>query len=140
MAGEYSVGGLALISSATRANQRSQILRLLISARGSWVPLPKIAELACQYNARLYELRRLGFRIANNRIACRPNGQKRENAGRLNDGKVLRRPMANTKQKIGDSDSDSEKRRENGYASSASQRHKRSSAGALSTSASRRSQ
>jgi hypothetical protein len=65
MAGEYSVGGLALISNATRASQRSKILGLLVSARGDWVPLPKIVELASQYNARLYELRRLGFRIAN---------------------------------------------------------------------------
>jgi len=45
--------------------QRSKILRLLIEARGSWVPSPEIADCALQYNARLFELRRLGFLIEN---------------------------------------------------------------------------
>jgi len=45
--------------------QREQILNLLFSARGGWVPLPKIAACAAQYNARVLELRRLGYRIAN---------------------------------------------------------------------------
>jgi hypothetical protein len=49
----------------TRAKQRDQILGLLIAARGDWVPLPKITDCAAQYNARIFELRRLGFRIAN---------------------------------------------------------------------------
>jgi hypothetical protein len=49
----------------SRAIQRSRILDLLIAARGEWVPLPKIADIAAQYNARIYELRRLGFRIKN---------------------------------------------------------------------------
>jgi hypothetical protein len=44
--------------------QRAAILRLLIDARGDWVPLPEILALGCaQYNARIFELRRLGFRI-----------------------------------------------------------------------------
>jgi hypothetical protein len=38
---------------------------LLISARGGWVPSPDIAAIAQQYNARLFELRRLGFQIEN---------------------------------------------------------------------------
>ena len=45
--------------------QRAPILRLLIDARGAWVPAPKIAACAMQYNARLYELRRLSFCIEN---------------------------------------------------------------------------
>jgi hypothetical protein len=46
--------------------QRAAILRLLIDARGSWVPLPEILALGiAQYNARLWELRRLGFVIEN---------------------------------------------------------------------------
>jgi hypothetical protein len=49
----------------TRAKQRDQILALLIAARGDWVPLPKITDCAAQYNARIFELRRLGFLIEN---------------------------------------------------------------------------
>lgn len=49
----------------SRATQRGRILELLIAARGDWVPLPKIAACAAQYNARIFELRRLGFRIQN---------------------------------------------------------------------------
>ena len=54
-----------MISSETRANQCSQILGLLISARGDWVPLLTIRDCAVQYNARIFELRRQGFRIEN---------------------------------------------------------------------------
>jgi hypothetical protein len=50
---------------ASRATQRGEILELLIAASGDWVPLPKITDCAAQYNARIFELRRLGFRIAN---------------------------------------------------------------------------
>jgi hypothetical protein len=49
----------------SRSAQRAKILELLISAHGEWVPLPKIRDCACQYNARIFELRRLGFRITN---------------------------------------------------------------------------
>jgi len=45
--------------------QRGRILNLLISARGGWVPSPDIAACAQQYNARLFELRRLNFQIEN---------------------------------------------------------------------------
>lgn len=45
--------------------QRDRILGVLIQARGQWVELPEIMECAAQYNARLFELRRLGFRIEN---------------------------------------------------------------------------
>lgn len=45
--------------------QRARILRLLIDARGAWVPLPEIMACAAQYNARILELRRLGFDIEN---------------------------------------------------------------------------
>jgi hypothetical protein len=39
---------------------------LLFDAHGAWVPLPEILALGiAQYNARLWELRRLGFVIEN---------------------------------------------------------------------------
>ena len=49
----------------SRSGQREKILQLFAAARGNWVPLPQIQECAAQYNARIFELRRLGFRIAN---------------------------------------------------------------------------
>ena len=54
-----------MISSSTRASQQSQILGLLTAARGDWVSLLAIKSCAAQYNSRIFELRRLGFRIAN---------------------------------------------------------------------------
>jgi hypothetical protein len=45
--------------------QCDRILRLLVEARSSWVPLPEIMACAAQYNARVLELRRLGFNIEN---------------------------------------------------------------------------
>jgi hypothetical protein len=50
---------------SSKATQRTRILALLTSARGDWVPLPQITACAAQYNARVYELRRLGFKIVN---------------------------------------------------------------------------
>jgi hypothetical protein len=55
--------------------QRAAILRLLIDARGAWVPLPEIMACAAQYNARLHELRKAGFNIPKPRIET-INGQK----------------------------------------------------------------
>jgi hypothetical protein len=49
----------------SRSGQRAKILYLLISARVDWVSLPMIMACAAQYNARIFELRRLGFRIEN---------------------------------------------------------------------------
>jgi hypothetical protein len=48
-----------------RATQRAAILEVLIAAKGDWVSLLEIRNRACQYNARILELRRLGFRIEN---------------------------------------------------------------------------
>ncbi len=49
-----------------RKTQSASLLRLLIDAHGSWVPLPQILALGiAQYNARILELRRLGFVIEN---------------------------------------------------------------------------
>ena len=46
--------------------QRGEILALLVKARGEWVPLPDVLALGCaQYNARIFELRRVGFNIEN---------------------------------------------------------------------------
>jgi hypothetical protein len=38
--------------------QRAEILRILIEARGAWVPLPEIQVYSAQYNARIFELRK----------------------------------------------------------------------------------
>lgn len=47
-------------------SQRAAILRLLLDAHGTWVPLPAILELGiAQYGARILELRRTGFSIEN---------------------------------------------------------------------------
>jgi hypothetical protein len=48
-----------------RKTQRVAILRLLDDAREAWIALPEIMACAAQYNARLFELRRLGFHIEN---------------------------------------------------------------------------
>jgi hypothetical protein len=49
-----------------RKSQSAALLRLLTDAHGSWVPLPKVLALGiAQYNARVFELRRLGFAIEN---------------------------------------------------------------------------
>lgn len=45
--------------------QRGEILALLVKARGEWVGLPEIMKCAAQYNARVFELRGLGFKIEN---------------------------------------------------------------------------
>ena len=47
------------------SSQRARILRLLIEARGREVPLPEIAACACQYGARIFSLRKMGFVIEN---------------------------------------------------------------------------
>jgi hypothetical protein len=49
----------------SRASQRERILELLLAARGNWVSLPQVQACAAQYNARVFELRRLGYRITN---------------------------------------------------------------------------
>ena len=51
----------------SRNTQRSRILAPLIRAHGEWVPSPELAAIALQYNARLFELKKLGFRIENRR-------------------------------------------------------------------------
>jgi hypothetical protein len=52
-------------ATSDRKTQRARILRVLIEARGAWVPLPEIMACAAQYNARIFELRRLGIAIEN---------------------------------------------------------------------------
>ena len=51
--------------STSRHSQRGRILQLLIDAHYDWVPLPELMARAAQYNSRILELRRLGFRIEN---------------------------------------------------------------------------
>jgi hypothetical protein len=56
----------ASASLVQRKSQSAALLRLLIDAHGSWVPLPQILKLGiAQYNARILELRRLGLVIEN---------------------------------------------------------------------------
>jgi hypothetical protein len=55
--------------------QSAAILRLLIEARGAWVPLPQIIACAAQYSARVCELRKQGFRIEN-RTERQPDGAR----------------------------------------------------------------
>jgi hypothetical protein len=47
--------------------QRSEILAKLINAQGARVPLPEIVACAAQYGSRIFELRRMGFNILNER-------------------------------------------------------------------------
>jgi hypothetical protein len=53
------------MNSSRRATERQRILQRLLADSGGWVPLPHVQACAAQYNTRLYELRRLGFRITN---------------------------------------------------------------------------
>ena len=58
--------------------QRDRILGLLIEARGEWVPLPEVLALGiAQYNARIFELRRLGFNVENRSEADPETGIRR---------------------------------------------------------------
>jgi len=52
-------------SRPSATTQRGKILALLIKARGEWAPLPEVMACAAQYDARMFELRRLGFNIEN---------------------------------------------------------------------------
>ena len=45
--------------------QRAKILRVLVEANGCEVPLFKLSAIAAQYNARIFELRRMGYHIEN---------------------------------------------------------------------------
>jgi len=66
----------AAVGLVQRKTQSAALLRLLIDAHGSWVPLPEILALGiAQYNARILELRRLGFVIENK--TERINGARR---------------------------------------------------------------
>ena|SRR5579864_713472 len=47
-------------------SQQSQILAVLISARGGWVPAPELARIALQFQTRVKEIRdKLGLKIEN---------------------------------------------------------------------------
>ncbi len=48
------------------STQQQKVLALLEANKDEWVPLPSIMALGiAQYNARIYELRKLGKRILN---------------------------------------------------------------------------
>lgn len=67
----------------SRTTQRSKILAELVSARGAWVPLYRVTQHAAQYNARIFELRRMGFVIRNR---TREVGGERHSWFRLEPG------------------------------------------------------
>lgn len=52
-------------SSTEVRGQTQRLLNRLIAARGAEVPLPVIMRCAAQYNARIHQLRKLGFKIIN---------------------------------------------------------------------------
>ena len=52
-------------SRSNHSTQRAKILAELVSARGEWVPLYRVTQHAAQYNARVYEVRRMGHVIRN---------------------------------------------------------------------------
>jgi hypothetical protein len=45
--------------------QKAEILGELIGSRGRWIPAYKLASIALQYNARIKELRDIGYVIKN---------------------------------------------------------------------------
>lgn len=57
--------------------QTTRILRVLIEAKGEWVPSPVIAALAQQYNSRIKELRGRGFCIENKIRTDDTTGERR---------------------------------------------------------------
>ncbi len=72
-----------------RKTQSAALLRLLIDAHGSWVALPQILALGiAQYNARILELRRLGFVIENK--TERVNGARHSWFRLVNSAQVAR--------------------------------------------------
>jgi len=55
-----------LESADSKKTQQARILGLLVKASGGWVSLSQILDLRIsQFGARIYELRKLGFRIVN---------------------------------------------------------------------------
>jgi hypothetical protein len=63
---QFPIGVFFQSGTPKARSQRAAILRLLVDAKGGWVALPNVLELGiAQYNARILELRRLGFVIEN---------------------------------------------------------------------------
>ena len=58
-----------------RGTQRGRILQLLKENSGCWVPSHQLASIALQYGARIYELRKQGYKIDNKMQEV--NGQTR---------------------------------------------------------------
>jgi hypothetical protein len=68
MQGQHSIDARSTSTNSapdSSSTQRERIFNLLVCAQGDWVPLLEIAACAPQYNARIFELRRFGFRIEN---------------------------------------------------------------------------
>jgi hypothetical protein len=45
------------------AQQRQRILNMLIAAHGEFIPAVELARVSLQYNARIFEIRRLGYNV-----------------------------------------------------------------------------
>jgi hypothetical protein len=63
------------MSDSQKKGQRARILRVLLQSRGREVPAFEPAEIALQYNARIFQLRAMGFDIQSRSETV--NGQKR---------------------------------------------------------------
>jgi hypothetical protein len=66
-----------------RETQRDRILRLLLSAKGQWVPLWQIVPLAAQYSARLHELRHHDGYLIENKTEIDPKSGQRHSWFRI---------------------------------------------------------
>jgi hypothetical protein len=53
------------VMSDSQKNQRARILRLLLQSKGAEVSAYELAQIALQYSARVFDLRKLGFLISN---------------------------------------------------------------------------
>jgi len=91
MESNTTVSGVAQVGPPQSAKtQRGTILRLLIEARGGWVSSPEIAACAQQYNARIFELRKLGFCIENRTETVPGTGARRSWFRLINSPSVKR--------------------------------------------------
>jgi hypothetical protein len=79
----------------SRSTQQGKILALLISARGDWVPLPRITACAAQYNARIHELREMGHVI---RSKVREEGGRRHSWFRLEPSALVTQEQGSASQ------------------------------------------
>src|SRR5215469_5836611 len=73
-----------------RKTQRSRILKILVLARGGWVPMPVLQRVAAMYVTRVHELRKLGFKIENKVIVV--SGQRHSSYRLLSGSGQIAKP------------------------------------------------